>query len=257
MSPLTNLDFSNGAPVAFVGGQNGYPAGLAYMDTNNITLRIGLVWAPNDAKNVLRGGAGVFYSYPAVNFWCNQVHNVPLVFPEIQTNNAATPTINSFGFAPPVLGRTLVRVHGHRHAPADPAHRTGEPELRAPVDVDRDGAGRLPGRVGVELRSFASGQQRAAGVWRRAAATAVPDDLIRTEHGSRHTPAGVTVQSLTFPVGPINLLESTGTSQYNSFWVLTKRTFSRGLSDMASYTYADSLTDAPTFRSPVNEAEVP
>jgi hypothetical protein len=70
-------------------------------------------------------------------------------------------------------------------------------------------------------------------------------------------PAGVTVQSLTFPVGPINLLESTGRSSYNSFWILGKRAFSGGLSFLASYTFADSLTDAPTFRSPANEAEVP
>lgn len=70
-------------------------------------------------------------------------------------------------------------------------------------------------------------------------------------------PDGVTVASLTFPVGPINLLESTGRSQYNSGWVLAKRRFSRGLSFLASYTYADSWTDSPAFRSPANEAEVP
>ena len=70
-------------------------------------------------------------------------------------------------------------------------------------------------------------------------------------------PPGVTVASTTFPVGPINLLESSGKSQYNSVWILTKRTFSRGLSYMASYTYSDSLSDSPTFRSPNAEAEVP
>jgi hypothetical protein len=70
-------------------------------------------------------------------------------------------------------------------------------------------------------------------------------------------PPGVTVQSTTFPVGPINLLESSGRSQYNSAWILTKRTFSQGLSYLASYTYSTSYTDAPSFRSPANEAEVP
>jgi hypothetical protein len=70
-------------------------------------------------------------------------------------------------------------------------------------------------------------------------------------------PAGVTVQSLTFPIGPINLLESSGRSSYNSLWILGKRSYSRGLSVLASYTFADSRTDAPTFRSPANEAEVP
>jgi hypothetical protein len=57
------------------------------------------------------------------------------------------------------------------------------------------------------------------------------------------------------PIGPIDLLESTGRSSYHSVWLLGKRTFSRGLSFLASYTYADSRTDAPTFRSPANEAE--
>src|SRR5207237_6924365 len=36
---LTNLDFSRGAPVAFVGGQNGYPRGLVYTDRNNVAPR--------------------------------------------------------------------------------------------------------------------------------------------------------------------------------------------------------------------------
>src|SRR4029079_15998812 len=103
---LTNLDFSSGAPVAFVGGQNGYPQGLVYVDRNNIAPRAGFAWAPRGAGHVIRAGAGVFYSYPDMNLWCNQVHNVPLVFPEIQLNNAANPTVTSFGFGPPVLGRT-------------------------------------------------------------------------------------------------------------------------------------------------------
>ena len=65
------------------------------------------------------------------------------------------------------------------------------------------------------------------------------------------------MQSLTFPVGPINLLESTGRSSYNVVLGAGKRRFSGGLSFLASYTYADSMTDAPTFRSPAKEAEVP
>src|SRR5262249_24641124 len=70
---LTNLDFSHGAPVAFVGGQNGYPKGLAYIDKNNFAPRLGAAWAPGEGKYVLRAGAGVFYAYPDMNLWCNQV----------------------------------------------------------------------------------------------------------------------------------------------------------------------------------------
>ena len=182
---LTNLDFSNGAPVAFVGGQNGYPSGLVYTDKNNFAPRVGFAWAPNDAKNVIRAGAGIFYAYPDMNLWCNQVHNVPLVFPEIQTNNAATPAINTFGFAPPVLGRTLVgftAIDTHLQIPRiEQASVSFERQLA----VEHHDAGRLSGRVGLEPGSLASREQRAAWARRRAAAAPVSDDLVRAQHGSR------------------------------------------------------------------------
>ena len=254
---LTNLDFSSGTPVAFVGGQSGYPKGLVYIDKNNFAPRVGFAWAPHGAKHVFRAGAGIFYSYPDMNLWCNQVHNVPLVFPEIQLNNAANPTVTSFGFGSPVLGRTLVgftAIDTHLQIPRiDQASVSYERQLttNTMIQVGYLGAwgssldrsllvnNAQPGPGGVQPRrpfqtiSFAPG----------------------TELGA--LPDGVTVQSTTFPVGPINLLESTGRSRYNSVWVLTKRNFSRGLSYIASYTYADSITDSPTFRSPANEAEVP
>ena len=85
-------------------------------------------------KHVMRAGTGMFYSYPDMNLWCNQVHNVPLVFPEIQVNNAATPTVG-FGFAPPVLGRTLTgftAIDTHLQIPRiDPDEREFERELTA------------------------------------------------------------------------------------------------------------------------------
>jgi hypothetical protein len=254
---LTNLDFSNGAPVAFVGGQNGYPAGLVYTDKNNIAPRAGFAWAPNSAKNVIRAGAGIFYAYPDMNLWCNQVHNVPLVFPEIQTNNAATPAINTFGFAPPVLGRTLVgftAIDTHLQIPRIE---------QASVSFERQLASNTMMQIGYlgawgssldRSRLVNNAQPGPGGVQPRRpyqTISFVPNTTLGP------LPADVTVQSLTFPVGPINLLESTGRSSYNSFWVLGKRAFSRGLSFLASYTYADSMTDAPTFRSPANEAEVP
>ena len=43
-----------------------------------------------------------------MNLWCNQVHNVPLVFPEVKTSNNFVPSINGFDFGQPVLGQTLV-----------------------------------------------------------------------------------------------------------------------------------------------------
>jgi hypothetical protein len=254
---LTNLDFSNGAPVAFVGGQNGYPAGLVYRDQNNIGPRVGLAWALNDARSVLRAGAGIFYAYPDMNLWCNQVHNVPLVFPEIQTNNAATPTINAFGFGPPVLGRTLVgftAIDTHLQIPrVEQASISFERQLTSTTMVQ---VGYL-GAWGSSLdrsRLVNNAPPGPGGVQPRRPYQTI-SFVPNTDLGT--LPPTVTVQSMTFPVGPINLLESSGRSQYNSVWGLAKRTFSRGLSFLASYTYADSLTDSPTFRSPAAEAEVP
>jgi hypothetical protein len=254
---LTNLDFSQGAPVAFVGGQNGYPAGLVYTDKNNVAPRVGFAWAPNGAKNVLRAGGGIFYAYPDMNLWCNQVHNVPLVFPEIQTNNAATPTINTFGFAPPVLGRTLVgftAIDTHLQIPRiEQASLSFERQL-APNTMMQVGYLGAWGSSLDRSRLVNNAQPGPGGVQPRRPYQTI-SFVPNTDLGP--LPAGVTVQSLTFPVGPINLLESSGRSAYNSFWILGKRAYSRGLSFLASYTFADSKTDAPTFRSPANEAEVP
>lgn len=254
---LTNLDFSRGAPVAFVGGQNGYPKGLVHTDRNNIAPRAGLAWAPGGGRSVYRAGGGIFYSYPDMNLWCNQVHNVPLVFPEIQTNNAANPAINAFGFAPPVLGRTLVgftAIDTHLQIPRiTQASASFEREL-APNMMMQVGYLGAWGRNLDRSRLVNNAQPGPGALQPRR-----PYQTIAFVPGSDlgPLPAGVTVQSLTFPVGPINLLESTGRSRYNSVWLLGRRTFSRGLSFLASYTFADSLTDAPSFRSPANEAEVP
>jgi hypothetical protein len=254
---LTNLDFSGGAPVAFVGGQNGYPKGLVYTDKNNVAPRIGFAWAPGEAKNVFRAGAGIFFSYPDMNLWCNQVHNVPLVFPEIQVNNAANPTITTFGFPPPVLGRTLVSftaIDTHLQIPRiDQASASYERQLSTNTMIQ---VGYL-GAWGSSLdrsRLVNNAQPGPGGVQPRRPYQTI-SFVPGTELGP--LPPGVTVASTTFPVGPINLLESSGRSRYNSVWVMTKRNFSRGLSYIASYTYSNSLTDSPTFRSPANEAEVP
>jgi len=62
---------------------------------------------------------------------------------------------------------------------------------------------------------------------------------------------------LTFPVGPINRLVNNGRSEYNAGWILARRSLSNGLSFLANYTYARSYSDAPAFRSPAMESEVP
>jgi len=65
------------------------------------------------------------------------------------------------------------------------------------------------------------------------------------------------IQSQTFPVSTINLLENTAQSWYDAGYVNVRRRYSNGLSFLANYTYAKNLTNAPDFRSPMDEAAIP
>jgi hypothetical protein len=65
------------------------------------------------------------------------------------------------------------------------------------------------------------------------------------------------VQSETFPVSTINLLENTAQSWYDAGYVNVRRRYSHGLSFLANYTFAKNLTNAPDFRSPMDEASIP
>jgi hypothetical protein len=65
------------------------------------------------------------------------------------------------------------------------------------------------------------------------------------------------VQSQTFPVSTINLLEDTAQSWYDAGYVNVRRKYSHGLSLLANYTFAKNLTNAPDFRSAMDESAIP
>src|SRR5258708_27929640 len=65
------------------------------------------------------------------------------------------------------------------------------------------------------------------------------------------------IQSQTFPVSTINRLEDSAQSWYDAGYVNVRRKYSHGLSLLANYTYAKALTNAPDFRSPMDEASIP
>jgi hypothetical protein len=58
-------------------------------------------------------------------------------------------------------------------------------------------------------------------------------------------------------VSTINLLEDTAQSWYDAGYVNVRRKYSHGLSFLANYTLAKNLTDAPDFRSPMDESAIP
>jgi hypothetical protein len=65
------------------------------------------------------------------------------------------------------------------------------------------------------------------------------------------------IQSTTFPVSTINLLENSAQSWYDAGYVNVRRRYSRGLSFLANYTFSKTLTNAPDFRSPMDESAIP
>jgi hypothetical protein len=70
-------------------------------------------------------------------------------------------------------------------------------------------------------------------------------------------PAGIAVSSQTFPVSSINMLQNTARSWYDAGYVNFRRRYARGLTILANYTFAKSLTNAPDFRSPMFESSIP
>jgi hypothetical protein len=251
---LTNLDWINGVPMAYAGGQTGFPLGLAFTDRNNFALRLGLAYAPGQGKTVFRTGYGIFYSYPDMNLWCNQVHNVPLVFPEAVQSDNFIPAASGFGFAPPVLGKTLVSftaLDPHARTPiVQQASFTLERQLSDSTMIQLGYVGAFGKKL--DRARLVNNAQPGPGPVRPRR----PFKTIAFVEGTE-LPENLPIQSMTFPVGAINLLENSASSSYQSGFILAKRKFSKGLTFLSSYTYAKSMTDAPAFRSPAMESEVP
>jgi hypothetical protein len=251
---LTNLTWIEGKPWAYAGGQQGYPEGLAYPDRNNFAPRLGFSYNPGGGKTVVRAGYGGFYAYPEMNLWCNQVHNVPLVFPEVKTSNNFVPSINGFDFGQPVLGQTLVGF-----VALDP-HWQIPFIQQGSMSVERQVSESTVIEVGY-LGAWGRNLDRA-----RLVNNAAPSPLplgprrpyqrISFVEGTE-LPDTWPIASTTFPVGPINMLEFTARSEYHAGYVQAKRRLDNGLSFLANYTYSKSMSDSPSFRSAAMEPEVP
>ena len=116
----SNLYQSSTGLVAFIGGESGTPRGLMYPGSKlRFAPRLGVAHHFENAGVVVRAAYGIFYTPVDLNTWCNQLHNVPLVFPITQQSDNFTPSINGFNFPQPVLGSTVVSFTAFDpHAPA-------------------------------------------------------------------------------------------------------------------------------------------
>jgi hypothetical protein len=269
----TNIIFQNGTPFIFIGGQNGFPTGLMYSNKHNFAPRFGVSHHFANMGVVLHAAYGIFFTPVDLNTWCNQRHNVPFVFPETQQfdnfnppaallNSAAAQ--KSLNFNAAVLGTTTV------------AFTTFDPH--APAQYVQQWSTSMEKSLGRET-TFEVGYLGSRGIHLQRA------DLINNAPpgpgaigprrpykflafvGNSVLPAGVTVSptmpagcpagAICTPVSTINLLANSAQSWYDAGYVNVRRRYAHGLSLLANYTFAKSLSNAPDFRSPMFESSIP
>ena len=249
-----NLEVTNAGLVAFIGGQNGLPRGLTYPNKLDFAPRVGISHQFGDSGFVWRSGYGVFYTPVDLNTWCNQLHNVPLVFPITQQSDNFTPSLTGFNFPAPVLGKTVTSFAAF--------------EMHPKAQYVQQWSGSLQKSLG-RATVLEAGYQGERGYHLQQAHlinNALPGPGLiqpRRPYQSATFVAGTvfptvdTVVSSTVPLSSINLLQNSARSWYDAGYINLRRRYSNGLSLLANYTFAKNLTNAPDFRSPMFESSVP
>ena len=252
--PWSNFFVQDNALRAFIGGQQGTPRGLMTANKLRFAPRLGVAHHIRSAGVVIRAAYGIFYTPIDMNTWCNQLHNVPLVFPETNQSNNFVPQINGFDFAPAVLGRTVVSFAGFEvHPPPQYIQQWS-------ASVEKSLGGSTTVDVGY-LGSRAFHLQRAHLINNAPPGSAAiqprrPFQTVSFIDGTVF-PDDITVISSTSPVSGVNLLENSARSWYDAGYVNLRRRYSNGFSLLANYTFAKNLSDAPDFRSPMFESTIP
>jgi hypothetical protein len=262
----TNLIFNNGVPSVFIGGQLGYPRGLMYSNKHNFAPRLGIAKNLPGVGLVFHAAYGIFFTPVDLNTWCNQRHNVPYVFPETQQADNFTPPSALFNtgmnFGTPVLGTgtltptTVSFTAFDAHAPAQYVQQwNGSVQksfgLNTSVEVGYIGSRGFHLQRAHLINNTLPGPGPLGPRRPFKTLTFVPGTVLTSSS------TNAVVQSETFPVSTINLLENTAQSWYDAGYVNVRRRYSHGLSFLANYTFAKNLTNAPDFRSPMDESSIP
>jgi len=263
----SNLIFQNGVPQVFIGGEQGYPRGLMYSNKHNFAPRIGIAKNLPRAGLVFRAAYGIFYTPVDENTWCNQRHNVPYVFPETQQADNFTPPAALFttglNFGTPVLGNGALKPTTVSFTAFDP-NAPAQYVQQWNTQLEKSFGGNTTLAVGyLGARGFHL--QRAHLINNAPPGPGPigprrPFKTLTFVNGTVLTPSSdpdAIIQSQTFPVSTINRLEDTAQSWYDAAYVNVRRRYSHGLSFLANYTFAKTLTNAPDFRSPMDEAAIP
>ena len=252
--PWSNMLVEDNQLKIFIGGQAGTPRGLLYPKKLRFAPRVGIAHHFSDSGIVWRAAYGIFYTPVDMNTWCNQLHNVPNVFPETNQSDNFVPSINGFDFAPAVLGKTVTS-----YAAFDP---------RAPAQYVQQWSTSFQKSLG-SATTLEIGYQGERGFHLQRAHlinNAPPGPgLLQPRRPYRFAsfvdgtvlPTNITVASTTVPISGINMLENTARSWYDAGYINLRRRYANGLSLLANYTFAKNLSNAPDFRSPMFESSIP
>ena len=262
----TNLNFNNGVPSVFVGGLLGYPRGLMYANKHNFAPRLGIAKNLPRRGLVFRAAYGIFFTPVDLNTWCNQRHNVPYVFPETQQADNFTPAAGLFttgmNFGTPVLGTGTLTPTTVSFTAFDP-HAPAQYVQQWNSSVQKSFGQNTSLEVGyIGSRGFHLQRAHLINNTLPGPGPLGPRRPFKTltfVSGTMLTPSSTSavLQSETFPVSTINLLENTAQSWYHAGYVNVRRRYSHGFSFLANYTFAKNLTNAPDFRSPMDESSIP
>ena len=256
----TNLLFQGGVPSVFIGGQQDRPKGLMYANRHNFAPRLGIAKNLPRSGLVLHAAYGIFYTPVDQNTWCNQRHNVPYVFPETQQADNFTPPAalfaNGLNFGTPVLGIGTLPATTVSFTAFDP-HSPAQYVQQWNARVEKTFASNTTLEVGyLGARGFHLQRSHLINNAPPGPGPLGPRRPFKTltfVPGTVLTPSSTdaVIQSQTFPMSTINLLEDSAQSWYDAGYVNVRRRYARGLSFLANYTFSKTLTNAPDFRSPM------
>ena len=237
-----------------------------FANKHNFAPRVGIAKNLSRSGLLIRAAYGIFFTPVDLNTWCNQRHNVPYVFPETQQADNFTPPAALFNtgmnFGMPVLGvgalpATTVSFTAFSARPAAQYVQQWNTSVGKSFGQHTSLEVGYIGARGYHLQRAHLINNTPPGPGPLGPRR--PYKTLTFLPGTVLTPSSTdaVVQSDTFPVSTINLLENTAQSWYDAGYVNVRRQYSHGLSFLANYTFSKNLTNAPDFRSPMDESAIP
>jgi hypothetical protein len=234
-------------PTVVVCGQNGYPKGCAYTDTNNVAPRAGFSWRATD-RLVVRGGAGVYYAPQDANPLFRLAAGIPGNIAQAITFNAFVPSRGPGYdiFGPPTLGPVQVQQASldlHQNTSQSTQWTIGvQRELGRDWIVDASYVGTRAKYLEQNVQPNNAQPGLGAVDPRRpyAALVFAPNTTF---------PSYVTVQGNRVPVGQINYFPHSARANYHALELRVEKRLSGGFGVLSAYTLSDARSNAPQFRN--------